>query len=143
VLDLATKVLAERGYRVLRARDGEEALAVAESHDGEIHLSLTDIMLPRISGKVVAERLREMRPGIRVLFMSGYAEDQVVHDGELEEGIAFLPKPFTPDVLVRRVRAALEDPGEEVLPPASAPLAPPVERGSPAVPTPPVPTQGD
>ena len=143
VLDLATKVLAERGYRVLRARDGEEALAVAESHDGEIHLSLTDIMLPRISGKVVAERLREMRPGIRVLFMSGYAEDQVVHDGELEEGIAFLPKPFTPDVLVRRVRAALEDPPEEVPPAASAPLAPPVESGSTVAPAPPVPTQGD
>jgi PAS domain S-box-containing protein len=119
VLDLANKVLSERGYRVLRARDGEEALEVAKAFDGEIHLSLTDIMLPRISGKVVAERLRVMRPGIRVLFMSGYAEDQVVHDGELEEGIAFLPKPFTPDVLVRRVRAALDEaPREPVEAPA-------------------------
>lgn len=110
VLDLASKVLAERGYTVLEARDGEEALQVAARHVGEIHLSLTDIMLPRMSGKVVAERLREIRPGIRVLFMSGYAEDQVVHDGELEEGIAFLPKPFTPEALARRVRAVLQDP---------------------------------
>ncbi len=110
VLDLASKVLGERGYRVLEARDGEEALELAARHEGEIHLSLTDVMLPRMSGKVVAEKLREVRPGIRVLFMSGYDEDQVVHDGELEEGIAFLPKPFTPDVLVRRVRQALEKP---------------------------------
>jgi DNA-binding response OmpR family regulator len=103
-------VLSSRSYRVLTARDGEEALSIARAHPTEIHLTVTDVVLPAMSGKEVARRLRETRPGLKVLFMSGYAEEQVVHRGVVEEEVAFLAKPFTPAALTEKVRLVLEGP---------------------------------
>ncbi len=107
VRDLALEVLSSRSYQVLAARDGEEALSIARSHPAEIHLTVTDVVLPAMSGKEVARRLRETRPRLKVLFMSGYAEEQVVHRGVVEEDVAFLAKPFTPDALSEKVRLVL------------------------------------
>jgi PAS domain S-box-containing protein len=109
VRDLALEVLSSRSYRVLTARDGEEALSIAKNHPSEIHLTVTDVVLPAMSGKEVARRLRETRPRLKVLFMSGYAEEQVVHRGIVEEHVAFLAKPFTPAALSEKVRMVLED----------------------------------
>ncbi len=108
VRDLAFEVLSSRSYRVLTARDGEEALSIARAHPTEIHLTVTDVVLPAMSGKEVARRLRETRPGLKVLFMSGYAEEQVVHRGVVERDVAFLAKPFTPAALTEKVRLVLE-----------------------------------
>jgi PAS domain S-box-containing protein len=107
VRDLAFEVLTSRSYRVLTARDGEEALSIARAHPAEIHLTVTDVVLPAMSGKEVARRLREARPGLKVLFMSGYAEEQVVHRGVVEDHVAFLAKPFTPAALSEKVRHVL------------------------------------
>jgi DNA-binding response OmpR family regulator len=111
VRDLAFEVLSSRSYRVLTARDGEEALSIARAHPMEIHLTVTDVVLPAMSGKEVARRLRETRPGLKVLFMSGYAEAQVVHRGVVEEEVAFLAKPFTPAALTEKVRLVLNPKG--------------------------------
>jgi PAS domain S-box-containing protein len=111
VRDLALEVLSSRSYRVLTARDGEEALSIARVHPAEIHLTVTDVVLPAMSGKEVARRLRETRPGLKVLFMSGYAEEQVVHRGVVEEDVAFLAKPFTPAALAEKVRLVLDPQG--------------------------------
>jgi PAS domain S-box-containing protein len=107
VRDLAFEVLTSRSYRVLTARDGEEALAIARAHPSEIHLTVTDVVLPAMNGKEVARRLREARPGLKVLFMSGYAEEQVVHRGVVEKNVDFLAKPFTPAALSEKVRLVL------------------------------------
>ncbi len=111
VRDLALEVLSSRSYRVLTAGDGEEALSIARAHPAEIHLTVTDVVLPAMSGKEVARRLRETRPGLKVLFMSGYAEEQVVHRGVVEEDVAFLAKPFTPAALTEKVRRVLDPKG--------------------------------
>jgi PAS domain S-box-containing protein len=108
VRDLALEVLSSRSYRVLTAKDGEEALSISRAHPEEIHLTVTDVVLPAMSGKEVARRLRETRPDLRVLFMSGYAEEQVVHRGVVEDDVAFLAKPFTPTALTEKVRLVLE-----------------------------------
>ena len=110
VRELALEVLSSRSYQVLTARDGEEALSIARAHPTEIHLTVTDVVLPAMSGKEVARRLRETRPGLKVLFMSGYAEEQVVHRGVVEEDVAFLAKPFTPAALSEKVRLVLRGP---------------------------------
>jgi PAS domain S-box-containing protein len=109
VRDLALEVLSSRSYRVLTAKDGEEALSIARAHPEEIHLTVTDVVLPAMSGKEVARRLRETRPDLRVLFMSGYAEEQVVHRGVVENDVAFLAKPFTPTALSEKVRLVLAE----------------------------------
>jgi signal transduction histidine kinase/CheY-like chemotaxis protein len=108
VRDLTVETLRRRGYRVLQAASGEEAVAVASRHDGTIHLLVTDVMMPGMKGPELAERLRAMRPGIRVLMMSGYAAD-VVTPNDLKEA-AFVAKPFSPAALVKAVRAILDVP---------------------------------
>jgi PAS domain S-box-containing protein len=108
VRDLTVEVLSSRHYNVLTARDGEEALAIASAHPAPIHLAVTDVVLPAMSGKEVARRLRESRPGLKVLFMSGYAEEQVVHRGVVEKDVAFLAKPFTPAALTQKIRGVLD-----------------------------------
>ena len=104
----ARRVLERRGYHVLEAADGDEALRVFESEEAGIDVLVTDVTMPRMSGRVLAERLRERRPDLLVLFMSGYTEDEVVHDGLLGAGTLFLQKPFSPEDLVRKVRAVLD-----------------------------------
>lgn len=103
-------MLARRGYTVLVANDGDHAQRVASEHFGTIDLLLTDVVMPRANGRRVAERLRMLRPGLRVVYMSGYTEDAIVHHGVLEAGIVLLEKPFTEEDLARTVRAVLDAP---------------------------------
>jgi CheY-like chemotaxis protein len=100
-------VLESFGYRVLPAEDAPEALRLAEGHAGAIDLLLTDVVLPRTSGPALAEGLRAVRPGIRVLFMSGHAADVMRRHPGIGDGAALLAKPFEPDELGRAVREAL------------------------------------
>ncbi len=108
VRELVRRVLAERGYQVLPAADGREALQLVERYDGPIHLLLTDVVMPEMSGSQLAERLKAVHPDTRVIYMSGYTENAIVHHGVLAAGLAFLPKPSPTDVLVRKVRAILD-----------------------------------
>jgi CheY-like chemotaxis protein len=107
------------GYWVLEASRAEEALMVCLRHKGPIHLLLTDVVMPQMSGRDLLDRLRPLRPDIRVLFTSGYTEE-AVHRRAVEEGAAFLQKPFTEEALAGKVRDVLDE-GKEAkrnLPPA-------------------------
>jgi PAS domain S-box-containing protein len=109
VRDLACRVLRERGYTVLDAINGEEALHAVQAYAGApIDLLITDVVMPRISGKALAEQLTAVYPNIKVLFVSGYATDTFVHHGRLDPGTNFLAKPFTPTALVRKVQEVLD-----------------------------------
>ena len=96
------------GYTVLTAASGPEALDTSARHDGEIDLLLTDVVMPQMSGRTLARRLLKPRPAIKVLFMSGYTDDAIVHHGVLDEGTNFLGKPFTGTDLTRKVREVLD-----------------------------------
>jgi PAS domain S-box-containing protein len=108
VLALSRRALEAQGYVVLAASDPSAAMRLVELHGGTIHLLLTDVVMPGLSGRVLADRLAARRPGIRVLYMSGYPGDAVVQHGELPPGSAFLQKPFSPDALARKVRDVLD-----------------------------------
>ena len=110
VRTLARKVLELARYRVLVAASGAEALALAERHEGPIHLLLTDVVMPEMNGRELAHRLASLRPDARVLYMSGYADEAIAQHGVLDPGTAFLQKPFTPDGLARKVREVLDQP---------------------------------
>ena len=105
--DIASRVLERRGYTLLEASDGETALAIAAQHSGKIDLLLTDVVMPEMNGRQLAERLTALRPALKVLYMSGYAGDAVTRRGVIERGMAYLQKPFTPDALARKVREVL------------------------------------
>jgi YesN/AraC family two-component response regulator len=91
------------------AVNGEEGLRVAREHDGEtIHLLLADIVMPQMGGKELADKLRILRPDVKVLYMSGYADDAIVHHGVLDPGTHFLQKPFSLKTLSRKMREALD-----------------------------------
>ncbi|MBI5084860.1 MAG: PAS domain S-box protein [Acidobacteria bacterium] len=104
---LARLVLNSYGYKVLEAANAAEALLLAESSTGTIDLVVTDVIMPGTNGRELAGRLRPLRPGLKVLFMSGYAEDVLPSRERLDQGIAFLQKPFTPEELARKVRELL------------------------------------
>jgi PAS domain S-box-containing protein len=108
VLSLSRRALEAQGYVVLAASDGAAALRILERHGGPIDLLLTDVVMPGISGRELAEQLTARRPGVRVLYMSGYPGDAVVQQGTLAPGSAFLQKPFSPDGLARKVRDVLD-----------------------------------
>jgi PAS domain S-box-containing protein len=101
-------ILARHGYGVLEAANSVEAQSILTSSDGEVHLLLTDLVLPGTSGRDLAEQLVVGRPNLRVLCMSGYTDDMVVHHGVLDAGIAFIRKPFTPKVLLKKIRDVLD-----------------------------------
>lgn len=105
---LVRATLEANGYQVLEATHGAEALSIAEQRQGKMHLLLTDLVMPGISGRVLAEQMVILQPELRVLFMSGYTDDAVVRHGGLEAGVAFIQKPFTPDGLARKVREVLD-----------------------------------
>ena len=104
---LTCKLLRSRGYTVLEADGGEQALRVAAAHEGVIHLLLTDVVMPGMSGSELATALSLKRPETRILYMSGYADDSILRHGVLEPGVALLAKPFTPEGLARKVSEAL------------------------------------
>ena len=110
VRQLARDILLAQGYRVLEAQDGMEALQVSEGYEGPIHLLVTDVVMPRMSGRVLADHLRASRPGVRVLYTSGYTDNAIVHHGVLAEGAHFLSKPFDLRDLAQKVREVLEQP---------------------------------
>ena len=105
--ELAREFLEQRGYRVLEARNGAEALEAAGCHLGPIHLLVTDIVMPGMRGRELAEKLYASRPQMSVLFVSGYTDGGIAQSGELAPGAAFLEKPFTSDSLARKVRQVL------------------------------------
>jgi two-component system cell cycle sensor histidine kinase/response regulator CckA len=108
LLHLTRETLAQLGYTVMEARHGAEALLVAGQHQGSISLLLTDVIMPQLNGRELAERLLATRPGLRVLYMSGYTAGAIEQHGVLDPGTSFLQKPFTPDQLARKVREVLD-----------------------------------
>ena len=100
--------LRQRGYNVLVATSGEKAESMARDHSGPIHLLLSDVVMPQTSGRDLADRISEMRPEIKVLWMSGYTDDTIAHHGILEPGLHFLQKPFTPASLGEKIREVLD-----------------------------------
>jgi CheY-like chemotaxis protein len=106
---LARGVLEARGYEVLLASDGQDALQVAHKHKGSpIRLVITDVIMPLMSGKAMADRLKTTYPDLKVLFTSGYTDDAIAHHGVLETGVEFLSKPYTPATLTSKVREILD-----------------------------------
>jgi CheY-like chemotaxis protein len=101
-------MLEARGYRVLLAGAGAEALTLVEQHAGQISLLISDVVMPDMSGRELANRVAQIRPDMHVLFVSGYTDETIAHHGVLEQGVNFLQKPFTPDALARTVRRILD-----------------------------------
>jgi PAS domain S-box-containing protein len=108
VRELVSEYLSARGYRVLEASDGVQALQIASAHQGEIQLLITDVVMPRLSGRDLAMRVSATRPGLKVLYISGYTDDSIFRHGVLEGGMAFLQKPFNLKSLAAKVREVLE-----------------------------------
>ena len=110
VRQLVCDILRADGYRVLAAAGPLEALELAKDHQGSVDLLLADVVMPQMNGRELADRLKPLRPEMRVLFISGYTGNVVVHHGVLDEGVAFLQKPIVPDALLRRLRDVLTEP---------------------------------
>lgn len=108
VLNVASRALDRAGYRVLSAQGGEDALRTAKEFDGKIDLLLTDVVMPAMGGRELAERFIEVRPDTAVLFMSAYTEDEVILKGVRVASVSFLSKPFTLADLSNAVKAALK-----------------------------------
>jgi two-component system cell cycle sensor histidine kinase/response regulator CckA len=107
VRTLALRILRASGYVVYEARNGREGLALCEAHGGRIDLLLSDVVMPELGGRELAEGVLKLRPGIKVMFMSGHTQDVVLREG-VQKGTAFLQKPFTPVALVQKVRETLD-----------------------------------
>jgi CheY-like chemotaxis protein len=118
VRELATAMLKRQGYHVLTAANGDDALALAAQRPGHIDLLLTDVVMPGMNGRELSERLLQLRPGLAVLFASGYTEDTILRHGVLSETTHFLAKPYTLPAIANKVRQVLD------AKPAAAPGAP-------------------
>jgi CheY-like chemotaxis protein len=106
--EVTRRILARNGHTVLTASSGAEAIQMSEEHDGAIHLLLTDVVMPQMLGKEVAERVRAIRRDIPVLFMSGYAQPVLASQGTMDDGVTLLEKPFTEASLMAMVRKVLD-----------------------------------
>ncbi len=105
---LARQYLEKQGYKVIEAADGAVAMQIAVAHEGTIHLLLTDVIMPGMNGRELAQRISEIRPNVKILYMSGYTENVVGHDGTLDAGVRLLQKPFNLRDLKSRVREVLD-----------------------------------
>ena len=110
VRELAVQTLRRSGYHVLEAQNGLEAIEVAKAHLGHLHLLLTDVVMPQMNGTELAKALQTLRPGLKVVYVSGYTENTIVHQGILKPNITFLQKPYTPSRLAEKVRSVLDVP---------------------------------
>jgi len=108
VRELVREYLSAAGYRVLEASDGEQALQISSAHSGTIHLLITDVVMPHLSGRELAAHLSPVRPDLKVLFISGYTDDSIFRSGVLEGGMAFLQKPFNLKTLAQKAREVLD-----------------------------------
>jgi CheY-like chemotaxis protein len=107
VRNLTRKILQRYGYKVLEAENGEEALRISQQQQ-TIHLMLTDVVMPGMSGRELAECIQSQRSEIKVLYMSGYTDSAIVHHGVLTSGVNFIQKPFTPEKLTSKIREVLD-----------------------------------
>jgi PAS domain S-box-containing protein len=110
---LTLAVLRSRGYRLLEAANGSEALSLCEGYSGPIHLLITDVVMPGMAGRELATRLLALRPSLKTLYTSGYTANAIAHEGVLDPGVAYLPKPFSPAQLAAKVREVLLEPAPE------------------------------
>ncbi len=108
VRKLNLKILKQLGYSVIHAENGKSAVETAKSHDGEIDLLITDVIMPEMNGDELASKISEIQPGIKVLFTSGYTEDVISPHGILEEGAQFIGKPYKPQELAEKIRELLD-----------------------------------
>jgi two-component system, cell cycle sensor histidine kinase and response regulator CckA len=113
VRSLGRLVLEQCGYKILEARNGVDALAICEKFKAPIHLLATDVVMPKMSGRELAERLKMLRPEIEVLYLSGYMDDAVIRHGVSAASVPFLQKPFTPVALAQKVREVLDQAAAE------------------------------
>jgi CheY-like chemotaxis protein len=109
VRDLAERLLKQMGYTVLAADGGAAALAMLDSLAGPLHLLLTDVVMPEMNGRELFDRVSVSFPQLRVIYMSGYTDDLIVHRGVLEQGVHFIQKPFSTRNLIAKVRAVLDE----------------------------------
>jgi DNA-binding NtrC family response regulator len=112
VRHMARQILEASGYTVLEAAGGPEAIEICKGHDGPIHLLLTDVVMPHMSGPRLSEEVIKVCPSISVLYMSGYTDNAILHHGVLQH-MSFLQKPFSPDALAIKVRETLDSRGKE------------------------------
>jgi DNA-binding NtrC family response regulator len=108
ILELGAMMLKKFGYRVMTAGGARDAIALAESYEGVIDLLVTDVVMPEMNGRDLAQHLHSMRPGLKCLFMSGYTADVIAHHGVLDPGVHFIQKPFSVQNLAAKVREALD-----------------------------------
>ena len=108
VRELAREILQSSGYKVIAAANGEDAQRICNESLPKLDLIITDVVMPQMSGRELAENISLLRPGIRILYMSGYTDDAIVRHGVLDENMFFLQKPFSPDALTTKVREVLE-----------------------------------
>jgi two-component system cell cycle sensor histidine kinase/response regulator CckA len=107
ILELSQIMLENLGYTVLTARTPAEAIRIVTEHTGPLHLLFTDVVMPQMNGRDLALLIGELKPGLRILFMSGYTADVIAHQGLLDEGVSFVSKPFSINALAEKLRAAL------------------------------------
>jgi two-component system cell cycle sensor histidine kinase/response regulator CckA len=108
VLSLTQKMLERQGYTIIPATEPEEAIRICEAYEGTIDLLITDVVMPTMNGKELGQRILALQPRTKILYMSGYTANVIAHRGVLDEGIAFIQKPFSVDALGRAVRILLD-----------------------------------